>query len=137
MRYAVAPVSPIAAISDPRHAIANPVARVAIAVSRGIAVSRRISIAIIIVTVAISRGISVAVIIVTVTVSRGITVAVSRGGNGGTNEGARGKPEAGTTPTAMTPTAMTPTAMAPTTMAPTTMAETASMETKRTSLGGR
>jgi hypothetical protein len=126
MRYAVAAISPIAAISDPRHAVANPVARVAIAVSRGIAVSRRISIAII-VTVAISRGISIAVIIVTVIVSRGITVAVSRGGDGGTNERARGKPEAGTTPTATTPTAM----------APTTMAEAAYMKTKRTSLSGR
>ena len=103
----------VAAMSDPRYAVANPmpVARVAIAVSRGItvAVSRGIGI-IIIVIVAVGRGITVAV-------GWGITVAVGWGGNGGTDESARGKPDAGTTPTAMT--------------------ETAAMETKRPSLSGR
>jgi hypothetical protein len=103
-----------------------PVARVAIAVSRGITVavgrgitvavsSRGIGIAIIIITVAVGWGITVAV-------GWGITVAVGWGGNGGTDESARGKPDAGTTPTATTPTAMmAPTATTPTAMmAPTT-----------------
>src|SRR3954463_7358729 len=93
----------VAAVSDPRYAVANPmpVPRVTVAVGRGItvAVGRGITVAVsnrgigivIIVTVAIGRGITIAI-------SRPITVAVSGGCEGGTDESARGKPKAGPTP---------------------------------------